>query len=109
MAVTITITLPEKVELALSSEARRLGTTPELLAAEILHDRLDHSRVSNNSNGASDVASTQPVPNNLAEFLGEFVGCVDSSRGTDRKSNLSERTGEAFAEILEQKRREGRL
>jgi hypothetical protein len=104
---TIMITLPSEIETALSGEAERLGTTPELLAARILHERFEDAAIPEDQ--GEGITPDKPEPKNLAEFLGDFIGCVDSSHGTGKTSNLSERTGDAFAEILQQKRREGRL
>ncbi len=104
---TITIDLPSEIESALSGEAERLGTTPELLAAQVLHERFGNGAIS--ADQPKETASDPSGPRNLAEFLGDFIGCVDSSRGTGKKSNLSERTGDTFTEILKEKRREGRL
>src|SRR5688572_1762351 len=99
---TIMITLPSEIESALSGEAERLGTTPELLAAQIVHERFEDAAIP--ADQGEETTSGQPEPRNLAEFLRDFIGCVDSSHGTGKQSNLSERTGEAFAEILQQKR-----
>jgi hypothetical protein len=104
---SMTIDLPSDVELALSGEAKKLGTTPEMLTVRILHERFGEKAIA--ADQIAEDTTLRTGPRNLAEFLGDFIGCVDSSHGTGEKSDLSERTGEVFAEILAQKHREGRL
>ncbi len=81
-----TITLPPEIAGPLTEEARRRGTTPELLALDTLRLRFVPS-------------PTQPTEDNpestLADFLTGYVGLVEGS-----SEALSERCGERFAEGL---------
>ena len=45
----------------------------------------------------------------MANFLSDFIGCVDSSAAYPEGSWLSENTGRAFAERMAAKRRQGKL
>ncbi len=85
-----TITLPADIEGPLAEEARRRGTTPELLALDTL--RLSFAPT------ATSPAGEPPEPN-LADFLAGYVGLVEGST-----EPLSERCGERFAEGLAEDR-----
>jgi hypothetical protein len=50
------------------------------------------------------VAEDAPAPRNLAEFLGDFVGCIDGSG-----ANNSDDTGSKFAAYVAKKHEEQRL
>lgn len=50
------------------------------------------------------VADEQPEPQNLADFLGDFIGCIDGS-----EENFSEDTGEKFSAYLVEKHKDHRL
>jgi hypothetical protein len=81
-----TITLPPEIVEPLTEEARRRGTTPELLALDTLRLRF--------------VPSPPQPPENapestLADFLAGYVGLAQGSREA-----FSERCGERFAEGL---------
>jgi hypothetical protein len=104
----ITISLPTEIEAALSEEAERLGVTAETLAADLLEERLGPNKQDTSpvDAGSKDV---KEEPKTLADFLKGYVGNVDSSKETGKKSNLSEHTGKVFTEIVVQKHREGRL
>jgi len=87
----ITITLPAEVEAPLEEEARKQGTTPELLAVDCLRNRF------------SPQASTAKSDENesLLDFLSGYAGTVG---GTSEP--LSEDSGKRFAEgLLEKQRR----
>ena len=88
-----TITLTPDLEEALSEEAQRQGTSPETLALDGLR-RL-----------------YLPIPpaegETAGEFLKDFIGVLHSSEYVPGGAGLSERTGEAFTNLLLQKRREG--
>ncbi len=89
----MTINLPPEIEGPLSEEARRRGTTPELLAVDSLRERF--------------VPPTSPLPNGgetLYDFLKDHIGTISGT--TER---LSENTGKRFAEILVEKRKQGNL
>lgn len=65
-----TITLPTDIEAPLAEEARRRGTTPELLAVDTLRLRFAPSAAS---------PSEEPPEPNLADFLAGYVGIVEGS------------------------------
>ena len=64
----LTIQLPPDLERALNENALAQGTTPELLIVENLRARF--------------MPSQEPkgpiVGETMADFLGEFIGCIDS-------------------------------
>lgn len=87
----MTITLPPEIEGPLSEEARRQGTTAESLAVEALRKVF--------------VIPAPPAgAQSLYEYLGDFIGCIESSDGT-----LSQNCGEKFTEGLLEKKRRGHL
>jgi hypothetical protein len=88
------ITLPPDLEGPLAEEARRLGTTPELLALDSLR-RLFAAK-----------SSSDPLPagRTLFDFLSGYLGRVS---GTSEA--LSEDCGRRFAEGLAEKHRQGHL
>jgi hypothetical protein len=94
------ITLTPEIERALVEEARRLGTTPESLAIESLRERFvaPHS-----------AKSTEMPGETLADRLGDLIGILDSSEHIPGGARMSEDTGRQFAEILLDRRRQGRL
>lgn len=89
------LSLPPNLERALTEAARRQQTTPERLALRKLHDAFAPP-------GAED--ATSPNDNSLADFLGEHIGALRSSERIAGSTDLSERTGEKFAEHLASKR-----
>jgi hypothetical protein len=96
----VTITLTPDLERALAEAAQRQGITPEMLAREFLRERL--------------LPAGEPVPEQLesmtlAESLADFIGVLDSGEYVPGGAHLSERTGERFAELLLEKRRQGHL
>jgi hypothetical protein len=81
-----TITLPPEIAGPLTDEARRRGTTPELLALDTLRQRFAHE---------SSLPPGNVPESTLADFLTGYVGLVEGS-----SEALSERCGERFAEGL---------
>jgi hypothetical protein len=79
----MTIHLPPEVAMSLAAEADRLGTTPELLAVEVVRRSLPAT--DENGQGAK----------NLLEFLEGYVGTVDGPTEA-----LSQDCGKHFAEGL---------
>ena len=80
--MTLVLELTPEIEVALREEAERQGTTPELLAEKALRDRF----------------ATQPnLPESQTayEALKPFIGRFHSGKG-----NLSQNTGEQFAQIV---------
>lgn len=86
------ITLPPEVEGALAEEARKIGTTPELLAVDCLRKvfspTLDRK--------------TLPAAASLYDFLDGYAGTIS---GTTEP--LSEDCGRRFTEGLLEKQRRG--
>ena len=91
-----TILLPPDLEESLADQARRRGTSVELLAINGLR-QLFPSEISKPVT-PSDV--TGNPPRNLLEFLGCFVGCVEGNDET-----LSEHCGEKLTDHLVEKQR----
>ena len=97
-----TITLPPALELAITQEAQRQGTTLEILALDKL---------------TSSFLSALPAPpddnhfegESLADFLGDFIGCLDSGEFVPGGARMSENTGEKFAEGMLAKHDAGHL
>lgn len=88
-----------EIERALTAEAQRQGTTPELLALDTLRERF----VPEKSPAAGGEAHRT-----LADFLAGYVGVLDSSEfGSEPR--MSEATGRKFAAGMVEKRRQGRL
>ena len=85
--MTLVLELTQEIEEALREEAERQGTTPELLAQKALRDRF---------------AAHHALPEGTSayEALKPFIGKFHSGKG-----NLSQNTGEQFAEIVAEKHR----
>ena len=78
--------LTPEIESSLAKKAQHLGTTPQLLALELLRKELLGGNHDDAPNGAT----------NLAKFLGQNVGVLSSkSLGSDGR--LSELCGRQFA------------
>lgn len=88
------ITLPPDLEAPLAEEARRLGTTPELLALDSLRQQF-----------VPKTASSQPATaGSLFDFLSGYVGRVNGI-----SEALSENCGQRFADGLAEEYQQGRL
>ncbi len=94
----VTITLTPALEQAVIERAKQQGTTPELLALDKLNEQF-----------LPLLPSAPSQANNLADYLGEFIGCLDSGELVPGGARMSENIGEKFAEGMLQKRNEGRL
>jgi hypothetical protein len=92
-----TITLPPEIEAPLAEEARKQGTTPELLA-------LDKLRGLYASTQLEKTEELQNEEGTLFDLLQGYVGTVE---GTTEA--LSEHTGKRFAEGMVEKRQAGKL
>lgn len=89
-----TITLPPEVEEPLAKEARKQGTTPELLAVDCLRKLFVPS-----------LTGEKPAEGEtLFDFLAGYVGTVS---GTTEA--LSENCGQRFAQGLVEKQQRGRV
>lgn len=94
-----TITLPPELERAMSEQAERQGTTLELLALDKLNALfLPSPPVADTIEGET-----------MADFLKDFIGCIDSREIVPGGANMSEYTGRKFGEILRKKHQEGKL
>jgi hypothetical protein len=73
-----------------------MGTTPEIVALDTLNREF--------------IPAAQPAPTGgtLADFLGDFIGCLDSGEIVPGGANMSENIGETFAEGMAEKRGAGR-
>jgi hypothetical protein len=90
----VTLTLPSDLEEILVEEARRQGTTLELLAVDYLRKSL-----------VLALAAEKPAENaTLFDFLSGYIGTVD---GTTEA--LSENCGQRFTQGLLEKQQRGRL
>ncbi len=91
----ITISLPPDIEGPLSAEAKRRGTTPELLALDGLRKLF-----------GSPPAANEPPDDatSLFDFLAGYIGTVEGSTEA-----FSEDCGQRFAEGLVEKQERGRL
>ncbi len=91
------INLTPEIETALIKRAQRLNASPENLALELLYQQL------------VDWPSGQVIEqDNLADFLADHIGSIHSGDQHPGSARLSENTGKRFAEMLQQKRRQGR-
>lgn len=89
-----TITLPPDIEGPLAEEARRQGTTSELLALDSLRKLF----VPTTATGTSAESET------LFDFLSGYMGTVSGTTEV-----LSENCGRRFAEGMVEKQQRGRL
>jgi hypothetical protein len=89
-----TITLPPEIDGPLSDEARRRGTTPELLALDTLRLRFIPP---------TPTPSEEHPGSTLADFLDGYMGLVEGSTEA-----FSENCGERFAEGLAEERSQER-
>ena len=89
-----TITLPPEIEGPLAEEARKQGTTPELLAVDSLRKLFV----------PSPTVRKPEINETLFDFLSGYVGTVS---GTTEA--LSEHCGQRFARGLLEKQQRGRV
>jgi hypothetical protein len=88
----MTIVVTPAVHEELARRAREQGTTPDLLADVYLRERL----------AVKEKAEAPPAdgaPRNLVERLKGYVGVLHSSEHVPGGAQMSERTGEKFAQI----------
>jgi hypothetical protein len=79
----VTITLPPELEKPITEEAQRKGTTPELVALDTLRKGFLPD-------------TPPPTPEGtLADFLGDFIGCLDSGEVVPAGARMSENIGTA--------------
>ena len=93
----VTIILPPELEKTITERAQRQGTTPELFTLETLHREFPPPAPAAVHDGT------------LADFLGDFIGCLDSGEIISGGARMSENISEKFAEGMEAKRMGGHL
>ncbi|MGD0949840.1 MAG: hypothetical protein ABSA52_20725 [Candidatus Binatia bacterium] len=98
------ITVPPEIERALTVQARKRGTTAELIALDSLRRRFVRAHVRRrHDEGEGNGRQT------LADFLEGYVGVLHSSERVPGGARMSEESGNKFAQALIDKRRKGRL
>lgn len=97
---SMTLSLTPEMGKALELAARRKGTTPESIVLSLVHD---HVLV------PAEEEQAPPPPGSLAELLEGYAGVFDSREFVPGGARLSERAAERFTDILEEKRKQGRL
>ncbi len=80
------ITLTPAVEKALQRHARKIGTTPELLALQVLQERLLEPE-------AEAAASASENSGTLYDFLGKYFGILASREAVPCGAQLSVNSG----------------
>ena len=88
--IVMNVMLTPDIESSLAKKAQHLGTTPELLALDLLRQQL----FGNSQNGSQELAG------NLADFLEPHVGVLSTGG-----AQLSKQSGDKFAEGLLNKHR----
>jgi len=99
------ITLTPELEQALNELAKKQGTTSELLALQTLREQL----VASKPKSTSPQSKRQQAPKTLADFLRGYIGVIDSREFVKDSGRMSTSTGKKFADILLEKRQQGRL
>ena len=94
-----TKTLTPELEQAMMEQARRQGTTLEMLALDELNAHFL----------PAPPAERDTEGETMADFLKDFIGCIDSREVVPGGANMSEYTGRKFGELLLKKRKAGNL
>ncbi len=92
----MTLTLSPEIEEVLTKAAARQGTTPAQIVTQIVQEKFAVL-------GETPDKATEEEPT-LAEALVGHIGTQQSGRG-----DLSQNTGKAFARLMVEKRKAGRL
>ncbi len=95
----ITITLPPELEQAFSEQAEQQGTTPELLALDVLYKW----------GACASFPAELPQGATLADALADYIGAVSTRDKYPTGSTLSENTGRKFAAGMMKKHQAGKL
>jgi hypothetical protein len=95
----VTITLPLELEKAVTEEAAQKGTTVELLTLDVLQERFLRP------------SSTKHLPEGatLGDALKDYIGAINTRDKYPDGSTLSENTGRKFAQMMVEKRKQGKL
>ncbi len=99
------ISLTPDIEQVLNELAEKQGTTVELLALKVLRERFFTAK----PQPAAQQSLKRYVPKTLAEFLAGYIGVLDSSEFAEERGRMSQSIHKKFADILREKRRQGRL
>jgi len=95
----ITVTLTPELEDAIQDRAQQQGTEPELLVLDSLRGLF--------------LIPEPPDPavegGTMADFLKDFIGCIDSREKFPEGSRVSEYNGHKLGELLREKHRAGKL
>lgn len=92
------LTLTPDIENALKAQANQKGMTPQQLALEGLRKLFVHAD--------EDLDNQAPT---LADFLNGYIGVIHSSEVVEGGAQLSENTGNQFAQLIMEKRAQDRL
>ena len=95
----VTIILEPELEQIVTEHARQLGTTPDILIQNDIRQKYLPAH-------PLEISIEEQ---NMAEFLKDYVGCIDSSKIYPEGSHLSENTGRKFTELMVAKRKQGNL
>lgn len=111
---TIVLPLPPDIEAQLNQQASREGKSVEQIAIDGLrHYVASQPPPTSPPQGLTAdeftalgnlVRQPESPPQNLLEFLGDFVGCIEGNGEAN-----SENTGQRFADYLVQKKQAGKL
>jgi len=95
----ITITLPPELEQAVTERAQNQGTTPELLVLDRLREQF------------LPALPPEELPEGatMADFLADFIGCIDSGEIVPGGAQMSKDIGKKFTQDMVEKRKAGRL
>jgi hypothetical protein len=99
MGVAMQLNLTSEIVHALEEQARRKGTTPEQLALAALREKFV----------IATPEETAPMEGSLADFLGDFVGSLQSDEHISGGAQMSENSGHKFAQGMIKKREMGHL
>ncbi len=98
------ITVPLDIERTLTAQARKRGTTAELVALDTLRERFLRKRPRRRSRNADGNRHKT-----LAEFLEGYVGVLHSSECVEGGARMSEASGKKVAQALLLRRRSPRV
>jgi len=95
----VIITLPPELEKALAEQAEQTGTTPELLALDVLQKQFLGPHLD------------KPLPQGatMADAFADYIGSISTRETAPEGSSLSENTGRRFAQLMVEKRKQGKL
>ena len=92
------LTLTPDVENAITQQANQQGITPQQLALESLRELFIPALVEEKEHSST-----------LADFLDGYIGVLRSGEFIEGGAQLSENTGNRFAQLMAQKRQQDQL